>query len=85
MSQYTTEQLERCAFFALCDKFDWLYTFSDDNKVYQTGLKFEQAIHNHLRENPELHDIYDAFINYWESTYNGKPANKPSPVEFLNF
>lgn len=69
--------MNRREFFEACSKFDWLYAFSDDGRVYRNGKARESFLQNEMANNIEFKKIYDDFHKYAYSKINSEIVEKP--------
>lgn len=71
-------------YFDRCKQFNWLYSFSDDFRVYSSGAASRRMLEEACMCFPEWKPIYDAWHRYY---FSGKPwgidkAKKPEYHDF---
>jgi len=71
--------IDKLEFFELCSKFDWLYSYSDDNRVYSSGKAQERKLESMIQQNPELLQIYKDFRAYAFSGEHWKTEKAKKP------
>lgn len=63
-------------YFGLCANHDWFFNYSDDNSVYNRGLRESQTLMKYLKMDVKYHAIYDAWRNHIHWGVEPKPDFK---------
>ena len=67
-------------FFHKCEHFDWYFEWSDDFRVWSSGLLARNNLRDIAKNDPILRNIYTAWVEYSFSGFGFGNAQKPKPV-----